>query len=191
MATRRQNRREGRGQLSTIDMLPEEADEDIAWVNQELRETKRLQVDILEEFNSRLADRGIGPVSKSAFSRYSVRKAVLFREHKQWQETYGDVTEMQKSDSSDNATIAISEKGKLETYRRLQEGNLSAKELADLSRATKEFSMALTISTKHRQQIQKEEREKAAEQAGTTARKNGVSEDVIAVIERDILKMTQ
>lgn len=74
-----QDRREGRGRLSSIDMLPEEAEPDIIWANQALRERKMPQTEILKEFNGRLADRGIGAISKGAFSRYSVRASIEMR----------------------------------------------------------------------------------------------------------------
>ena len=39
-------------------MLPEEAEEDIVWALEQLRENKLPQTTILEEFNLRLADKG-------------------------------------------------------------------------------------------------------------------------------------
>lgn len=73
------DRRDGRGRLSSIDMLPEECDEDIAWANAELRERKMPQTEILRQFNARIADKGQRGVSKGAFSRYSVRMAIETR----------------------------------------------------------------------------------------------------------------
>jgi hypothetical protein len=73
------DRRDGRGRLSSIDTLPEECDEDIAWANAELRERKMPQTEILRQFNARLADRGVKGISKGAFSRYSVRIAIETR----------------------------------------------------------------------------------------------------------------
>lgn len=73
------DRREGRGRLSSIDMLPEEADEHIAWANQQLRDRAMPQTEILREFNARLADLGVASISKGAFSRYSVRVAIETR----------------------------------------------------------------------------------------------------------------
>lgn len=72
-------RRDGRGRLSTIDTLPEECDEDIAWANEQLRERKMPGNEILRQFNARLADKGIKGVSKGAFSRYSIRLATEIR----------------------------------------------------------------------------------------------------------------
>jgi hypothetical protein len=68
-------KRSGRGKLSSIEILPEVCDEDIAWVNAELKERRIPQTEILREFNARIADHGCKPISKGAFSRYSVRKA--------------------------------------------------------------------------------------------------------------------
>lgn len=74
-----ESRRAGRGRLSSIEMLPEECDEDIAWANAELREKKMPQTEILRQFNARLADRGLKGISKGAFSRWSVRVAIEMR----------------------------------------------------------------------------------------------------------------
>lgn len=72
-------RRAGRGWLSSIDTLPEECEDDIAWANAELRERKMPQTEILKRFNARIADKGQAPISRSAFSRYSVRAALELR----------------------------------------------------------------------------------------------------------------
>lgn len=74
-----EGRREGRGRLSSIEMLPEECDQDIAWANVALREKKMPQTEILRQFNARLADRGLKGISKGAFSRWSVRVAIEMR----------------------------------------------------------------------------------------------------------------
>lgn len=75
----RRRRREGRGRLSTIDTLPEECDEDIAWANEALRDRKMPGNEILRLFNARLADKRQKGVSKGAFSRYSIRLATEVR----------------------------------------------------------------------------------------------------------------
>jgi len=75
------SRRNGRGQLSSIDLLPEQADEAIAWANAQLRERTMPQQEILRQFNAMLADHGIGAISRSAFSRHSVRTAIELRKY--------------------------------------------------------------------------------------------------------------
>jgi hypothetical protein len=86
-----QNRREGRGRLSSIDMLPEDAEPDVVWALEQLRERTMPQNAILDEFNKRLADRGIAKVSKSSWSRYAVRKAIQFRKLDEVQRMSGEL----------------------------------------------------------------------------------------------------
>ncbi|MEA3264143.1 MAG: phage protein Gp27 family protein [Pseudomonadota bacterium] len=68
-------RRTGRGVLSSIERLPAEFDQEVAWVNAELAERRMTQAEILRQFNERLQGKGMAPISKGAFSRYSVRTA--------------------------------------------------------------------------------------------------------------------
>jgi len=66
---------DGRGRLSSLDLLPDEAQDDIVWAMGELNRRQRTQADILFELNDRLAVKGIDPISKSAFNRRSIRVA--------------------------------------------------------------------------------------------------------------------
>lgn len=68
-------RRSGRGRLSSIEGLPAVCDEDVAWANSELEARRISQTEILRQLNDRLARKNVGPISKGAFSRYSVRIA--------------------------------------------------------------------------------------------------------------------
>ena len=76
MSAAEQDRREGRGRLSSIDLLPEEAEEDVVWALEQLRARNLPQTVILAEFNERLADKGIEAISKSSWSRYAVLKRI-------------------------------------------------------------------------------------------------------------------
>lgn len=103
-----EGRREGRGRLSSIEQLPEVCDDDIAWANEELRERRMPQTEILRQFNARLADKGIKGVSKGAFSRYSVRVAVEMRKLKATRAITDAVLErMPKGDRTDTTLAAI------------------------------------------------------------------------------------
>jgi len=59
--------------LSSLDQLSDECQDDVVWALGELNGRQRTQADILFELNDRLAVKGQGPISKSAFSRRSVR----------------------------------------------------------------------------------------------------------------------
>lgn len=65
----------GRGRLSSLDLAPEEAQDDIVWAMGELNQRKRTQADILFELNERLAVKGVEAISKSAFNRKAMRVA--------------------------------------------------------------------------------------------------------------------
>lgn len=59
--------------LGSLDLLPEECEDDVVWALAQLNKRERTQADILFELNDRLAVKGQGPISRSAFSRRSVR----------------------------------------------------------------------------------------------------------------------
>lgn len=102
------SKRSGRGRLSSIEQLPEICDEDIAWANEELRERRMPQTEILRQFNARLADKGLKGVSKGAFSRYSVRVAIEMRKLQATREITSAVLDrMPKGERSDSTLAAI------------------------------------------------------------------------------------
>lgn len=154
--------RRGRGRLSSIDLLPEEAEPDIVWVNEELRAGNRLQIDILDEFNARLADRGIAPIKKSAFSRYSVRKAMQFREMDERLRISSELVESLGTDGADQLTIALTEMIKVAAAKILDGGISSTKGVMELARAVQAAASAQKISAENRRRIEDDIRSKVA-----------------------------
>jgi hypothetical protein len=76
----KRKKRPGRGRLSTIDQLPEDVR---IRVNAELRNRDKTQMQILEDINPDLQERGQKPISKSAFNRYAMaieEKGSMMRE---------------------------------------------------------------------------------------------------------------
>ena len=59
--------------LSSIDLVPEHAQDDIVWAIGELNQRLRTQADILFELNDRLATKGVEPISASAFNRKALK----------------------------------------------------------------------------------------------------------------------
>lgn len=188
-----EDRREGRGRLSSIDMLPEEAEPDIVWALEQLRAQTQPQTAILDEFNARLADRGIGKVSRSAFSRWSVRKALQFRRLDEVRAITGDIATALGTDGADQVTVAIAEMVKVAIYESL-EGQLGAKEIMELSRALQSVVGAQKASTEHRARLEARvaaQVEEAADRAGVAAAEAGLSADRVAQIRRDVLGVRQ
>lgn len=148
--------RKGRGRLSSIDLLPEEAEPDVVWAAEELRQGKRLQIDILAEFNARLADRGIGPISPSAFGRYSVRKAEQFREMDEIRRISAELSSSLGTGGADELTLAVAAMVKKAAYKMLEGGKLDPKSVMELARAVQSAASAAKMSAEHRRRLEDE-----------------------------------
>lgn len=178
-------REPGRGRLSTLEMLPEEAEADLVWLNEELRDGKRPQVAILADFNARLADRGIGPISKGTFSRYSVKKARQWREYDERLRLSRALCEGMGADGADTMTVAISERIKMAADALLSEGNLSAKEISALANANRAAITAQRHSAELRRLLEVEFTERlkrAAQDVAGIAKQAGVSDETMEKI---------
>ena len=177
----------GRGHLSSIDMLPEEAEEDIVWALEQLRENKLPQTTILEEFNLRLADKGIDPISKSAFGRYSIRQ---FRQLDAVRRMSAELVETLGPEGPDEVTVMVAEMIKTAAYQALEGGELSTKEIMELSRSLQSAVGAQSKSDEYRKQLERrvsEQVEAAAERAEQVVREAGLSADAIAQMRREFL----
>lgn len=183
------DRNEGRGRLSSIDLLPEDAEPDIIWALKALSERGMPQTAILAEFNARLADRKIAGVSKSAFNRWSVRKAIQFRKLNEVRAITGEIVRDLGVDGADNVTIAVAESIKAAVYERL-EGDNDPKALMALGRALNSAVAAQKSSADLRAKIEARTNaqiEAAAEKVESVGREAGLSEDRVAQIRRDVL----
>lgn len=177
-----QERREGRGRLSSIDMLPEEAEPDITWALEQLRLRDMPSKMILAEFNGRLADRGIAPISKSAWGRYAVRKAIQFRKLDEARRIGAELVPSLGTDGPDHVTMMITEMVKVAAFELLEGGNMSSKSLMELSRAVSSTVSAQKASAEHRRQLEAEVElrlKKAAEAVEQVGAKAGVGKDTL------------
>lgn len=100
--------RTGRGQLSSIDRLPPEADEFVLEAMQELADRTRTQADILADFNEKLATIGEGPISRSAFNRASVTQAMALRKQDEKRSLIAALSENTDAKSMDELNILAS-----------------------------------------------------------------------------------
>jgi hypothetical protein len=190
MTSEAQDRREGRGRLSSLDMLPPEADADLAWALEELRGKSLPQNVIITEFNKRLADRGIPSVSKSAFSRWAVRKSIQFRKLDEVRHITSEIVADLGTDGADQVTVAVAEMIKVAIYENLEKGQVDSKSVMEMARALTSVVSAQKGSNDLRRKL--EERasaqiEQAAEKAEKVATEAGLSADQAARIRRDVL----
>lgn len=162
-------RQEGRGRLSSIDLLPEEAEPDIIWAAEQLRARSMPSKMILQEFNARLADRGIPSIKKSAWGRWSVRKAIQFRRLDETRTIAAELAPTLGTDGSDHVTMMIAEMVKVAAFQLLEGGDVSSKGLMELSRAVATSVGAQKTSAEHRRQLEGEVKAKLAEAAAAVA----------------------
>ncbi|MEP7221545.1 MAG: phage protein Gp27 family protein [Novosphingobium sp.] len=206
--TGRQQRRNGRGQLSSIDLLPEVADDAIAWANAELRERSMPQGEILRGFNARLADHGIGAISRSAFSRHSVRLAIELRKLRAGREITNTLLERIPPGDRDDMMLAAVEIVKAQLLDViLEDDDPDSKSLAHASLALARLSSTRQReaegnrrSEKHRreeaerEEARQRERE-AAEATATTAERvvaeAGLTAERVAAIRRGVLGLAE
>ena len=99
----------GRGRLSSLDMAPDEAQDDIFWAMGELNQRKRTQADILFELNDRLAVKGIDPISKSAFNRRSIRVAAAASRLAERRALFEGLAPQFTAERMDEANVVIGE----------------------------------------------------------------------------------
>jgi hypothetical protein len=104
----------------------------VVWALEQLRANKLPQTAILIEFNERLADRGIRAVSKSAWSRFAVRKAIQFRKLDEVQRMSAELVGSLGTEGPDQVTVAVAEMLKLAMFQQL-EGDISTKGIMELS----------------------------------------------------------
>lgn len=155
---RAERERQGRGRLSRLDMLPEVAQADLVWLNAELREGKRPQNELRDVFNARLAAHGIEPISTGSFSRYSVRKAMQFRELDEQIRLSSELVEVLGVDGSDKMTISLADMIKVAAGKLLdaQGGLLAAKDLMELAKAVQAATSAQKASAEYRRSLERE-----------------------------------
>ena len=179
--------KQGRGRLSSIDLLPPDADAIVAWAFQELKARERLQKDIHVEFNEKLAEIGAGPISMSAFNRHSVSIARIARRHEDVRQMTAALTERLEPGQTDDLTIMAAETIKTLVFELLQDESLKPKDAMELSRALQSAVNAqrVPLDRKRAQIAQFEQQVDSA--LGKVATETGLGKDRIAEIRKEFL----
>lgn len=182
-----------RRRLSAIDMLPDEAADDVVWATQELAQRKRTQADILFELNDRLEAKGIDGVSKSAFSRHSVNRAAAVRRMQEARAMFDGVSSQFTAADVDENTIILGEFIKTLIIELAGDGAgiKGPKEAMELARAFQATVSAQKISTDRRQKVEAEIQAKLIKATDTAldavAKEKGLSGDTVRGIKERIL----
>lgn len=181
---------QGRGRLSSIDLLPDEATSHVQWAVDELLANERPQNDILDEFNERLAAVGCKPVSASAFNRHSMRLAATTRRMKETQEITRAITERLGPNAGDQMTIGLATLLKQAAWDLAERGELDPENVMFLSRSLQSVASAQKTSADLRRATQAEvdaKLKKAAEAVQAVAKERGLTQDTIDIISQGIM----
>ncbi len=173
-------RRAGRGRLSSLDLLPEEAQEDVTWARVELAKRDRTQAEILSDFNGRLVDKGIEPVSKSAFNRASIKLAAMNTRLSEARAIFEGVAPQFTAEKVDEQTVVLGEFIKLLIFDLVQEDGaaIGTKGAMELASAHLAVIRGQAVSAERRRKLEADFKAEAAKEVGKVADKLGLSEDL-------------
>ena len=187
----------GRGRLSSIELLPAECDDVIAWAAQELAARDRTQTDIYAEFAARLDEvRAATPhldfdtPSFSAFNRYAIRLATMTRRLEEARDIAAAISEKFDAQGSDDLTKIAAEAIKTLIFELLTmsgEGGIAPKDAMQLANALRSAAQAQGISTARRQKIEAEFEDKVDDAVETVARVKGLTRETAESIKVEIL----
>lgn len=163
---------QGRGRLSTVDLLP---DDIRIKVNDALRERRMQQVEILNYINDLLVERGLTPISSSAFNRYSINFAERVRKMQHAREAANAIIGKIDVDKNTDIGLATTELVKTAVFDRVysDQDDLDVDTINKLALAIQRLEKASADSDKRVADIRRRAIEEAAEQIEETAMQMG------------------
>jgi hypothetical protein len=182
-----------RRRLSSLDLLPPEAEEDVLWAYEELRAKKRLQDDILTEFNTRLKLLGLQPISRSAFSRASLRLMRMASRLDETREIASVLSEKLGKDAGEEVTLMVSETIKtlifetIENAGKLKADGKTAEMLANFAMALKNAEQSRVLTAHAKLKVMGEFERQAAKAIDRVAKEKGLSAETVGSIKSSVL----
>lgn len=185
-----------RGRLSSIDLLPEEAQPFICEALDELRKRKKPQTQILSVLNLKLGGIDCAPISRSAFNRKALWLAAYGAQMEHAREIASIVGEKLEAAPEGDVGLLLSETLKTMIFDVLAEASLSKESpsmvmLGVASEAVRNLEKAREISVGTRAKIDKEFRSKALAAVDKVAADKGLSAETVTAIKANILGIKQ
>lgn len=192
-------RHRGRGRLSSIELLPSEADDIVVWASQELAKRERMQTEIYAEFRDRLialqGEQGLAfdVPAFSSFNRFSIRQASLGRRLEETREISSALAERLDGAGNEDLTIMTIEAIKTLIFEIVTAGGeagMSAEDAMMMARAMQSLVAASKASKANRAAYEAEleaARGAAIDTAETVAREAGIPAPILAQIRREFL----
>jgi len=167
----------GRGRLSSLDLAPEEAQDDIMWAMGELNKRARTQADILFELNDRLAAKGLDGISKSAFNRKAMRVAAAAQRLSERRALFEGLAPQFTAERMDEANVVIGEliKTLITDLLDADAGAFTPKGAMELARAYKHTIEGQNISADAKRRALDAASRKVGEAVEKVAREKGIT----------------
>lgn len=191
----------GRGQLSSLERLPKEADVIIAWAASELADREKTQTEIYSEFVSRceaLMKEHRGELefqvpSFSSFNRYSIRQAKLSRRLDQTREIVKVLAAKHDAQASDDLAVIAGEMIKSVVLHMLGDAadGIAPKQLKELADAFRSAQAAQNLSSNRKARETAALKDRLSEAVDTVAKAKGLTAATAEEIKAEILGVTQ
>ncbi len=179
--------RETRGRLSSLDLAPEEAQEDILWALAQLNERKRSQADILVELNDRLAVKGCEGISKSAFNRKAVRCSAAARRVDEARALFAGIAPSFTPERQDETNLVIGELIKVLIAELLESDKIDSKGAMELAQAYVKSIQGQALSSLHREKLEAKFARKASEAIKAVGKARGLTAETVEALRAKIL----
>lgn len=178
----------GRGHLSSIDKLPDEAAEDVTWAVGQLALRKETQEDIREQLNKRLAAKNIDPISRSAFNRRAIRLSAVQNRLAESRALFEGIAPQFTAERVDDSNIILGELIKTLIQELLVDDTArNPKGAMELASAYGKTVSAMNVSSQRRAQLQAEMAAKASKAVDLVAKEKGMSRDMVEAIKSRVL----
>ena len=185
-------RTSGRGRLSSIDQLPDEAGPYVTAAIEALKDTKLSQNEIREELNVHLERLDCKPISRSAFNRYSLHMAQQGQRLIEARNIAAIFAEKINEQPEGDIGLLVGETLKTLIYdvtidMTLDGESPSIKMLAEAAKALKDIELGRGANYRAAKLRQDNFIEEAADTAEEAARERGLSEEAANDIRAKVL----
>lgn len=180
---------DGRGRLSSIELVPEHAQDDIVWAIGELNQRKRSQEDIRFELNDRLVVKGVDPISKSAFNRRSLKHSAATRRMDEARYIFSGLADQFTPEKVDENNIVLGEFIKMLVFELAQNdaGEQTPKNAMELARAFHDTIKGQAISAARRSKLEAEYAAKTSKAIDAVAKSAGLSPERVDELREKFL----
>lgn len=191
----------GRGRLSSLELLPPEANAIVAWAAGELADRERTQTDIYAEFVTRCQQlmaehRGELEFSIPAFSsfnRFSIRQARMSRRLDQTRDIVKVLSQKHDPQTADEVTIIAAEMIKAAVLYATGDGEdvMDGKELKALAEALRAAQAAQNLSSTRKAKETEQLQARLGEAVDAVAKAKGLTAETAEQIKSEILGVTK